>query len=118
MPIYGSENFFEIHCREIPGLNHERKRNTESKANDRITEDADFDVNVGEGGAERLISTLEKDDRFEFVTKNMEPAPTPKVEEVKQGGIFSVKRTVDDEEYKIDVSSFAEKTPSKLGFGG
>ncbi len=69
----------------------------------RITEDADFDVNVGEGGAERLISTLEKDDRFEFVTKDMEPAPTPKVEDVKQGGIFSVKRTVDDEEYKIDV---------------
>lgn len=69
----------------------------------RITEDADFDVNVGGRGAERLISALEEDDRFEFVTKDMEPAPTPRVEDVEKGTIFSVKRAVGEEEYKIDI---------------
>lgn len=34
MPNYGSENFFEMYYREISGLKHERKENTESKAND------------------------------------------------------------------------------------
>lgn len=69
----------------------------------RLTQDIDFDVNVEGGAVEELITTLKEDDRYEFVTKGMEPASPPNIENVKEGSIFSVKRSVDGEAYKIDV---------------